>query len=343
MTTSHKLKRLSLENAKITVKRMCWESKVCELKSQGQTFIVHKHCVFSKNKHYLSTCIKALVGLYLCGLEIEKHLEDCRRKQNIVPGTESSVEKMARRVCPRGEQPGTVWKPEARRKLNKTVKKKHGRQLNSTQIQLSLGKGNPLIRKEKPPVRVAQRLSLSKCSFGEKFSLFAETLWTLSGLPWGQESMLCAGLQGKLLRVSQDKYSFLCFVTWKTAASLGLCALCWMGSGFAGKGRKKTPNQAEACFPFTTIQRLFKICGFGHVGGWLFSSPQENVFVSQKSSFWSASTFDAELRSVQYRCSVTSLGRWIFLVSLSNLLLSAQVSSVKKHTFSLQGNSNQTC
>lgn len=108
MTISHKLKRLSLENAKITVKRMYWESKVCELKSQGQTFIMHKHCVFSKNKYYLSTCVKALVDLYVCDLEIQKHLEDCRRKQNIVPGTESSVEKMARRVCPRGEQPGTV-------------------------------------------------------------------------------------------------------------------------------------------------------------------------------------------------------------------------------------------
>lgn len=89
-------------------------------------------------------------------------LEDCRRKQNIVPGTENSVEKkMARRVCPRREQPGTVWKleafkpPPASSWRNKTVKKKRGRKLNSTQIQLSLGKGYPLIRKEQPPVKVA--------------------------------------------------------------------------------------------------------------------------------------------------------------------------------------------
>lgn len=87
--------------------------------------------------------------------------------------------------------------------------------------------------------------------------LFAGEIWTLSGLPWGQERVLCAGLQRRLLRGSQDKYSFLCFVAWKTAASLGLCTVCWMWNVFVGKSRETNTHRKQTS-PWITVQRLLK-------------------------------------------------------------------------------------
>lgn len=102
--------------------------------------------------------------------------------------------------------------------------------------------------------------------------LSAEALWTLSGLPRVQESVLCAGLQGKLLRISQDKFlPVLCSLEDSSIPGSVCCLvdgewLCW-------KGQEKTlKTKLKPVFP-SPLYRLFKICGFGWVGHCLFSPP----------------------------------------------------------------------
>jgi len=196
-------------------------------------------------------------------------------------------------------------------------------------------------------VKVAYHLPSSKCSLGEKFSYphrLQRHFEHYQGCYGIRRACCLLAFRGKLLRDSQDKYSSLCVVAWKTAASLGLCAVCWKGSGIAEQGReKKSPKPSWSLFSphhYTEIVQNMLVW----VGGWVavFSPPQENVFFQPEIIFAICLAFWcwAQKWAVEMLCHLS--GKVNILVSLSNFLLSAQVSSLKtKHTFSFQSNSSQ--
>lgn len=93
--------------------------------------------------------------------------------------------------------------------------------------------------------------------------------------------MLCTGLQGKLLKVSQGRYSFLHLVAWKTAASLGLCTVCWMGCVFAERTERKPKTKLKPAFHHH-YSKVVQNKWFRWVGMVCFLPLQENVFCSAR-------------------------------------------------------------
>lgn len=166
--------------------------------------------------------------------------------------------------------------------------------------------------------------------------MFAEVFWILPGIAIEVRKACCAlAFRGKLLGVSQGRYSFLHPVAWKTAASLELHTVCWVGCVFAKRTERKPKTQLKPFFRHH-YTKIVQNKWFKWVGMVCFLPLLENVCCSGRNHLSALPPSE-----VQCRYALSMLWKVNIFVQLGQPSPLPKRPVLKKYTSSSQGNYSQ--